>query len=157
MVMTQSIAALEDTVSVEYGQFILLDEDGSAGGEDAPSPWELGFDEEEWLQVTHNGALVSTGYSDHCVRVFFELWDGPPEPATTGQPREAKFFATSGRIRLTELVSRDDHVVFDLGRRAASWKLRVILYELRDPDEIGVVNSSSELEQYRFQFWPSPD
>lgn len=151
--MAKRLAVMEDVVMVQYGQFVLMDEDGSAGAEDAPSLWDLSFDEEEWLQVTTNGALVSTGYSDHRVRVFFELWDGPPEAPTSGQAREAEFFATSGRIRLAELVSYAEHVSFDLGQRSTFWKFRVILHELKDPDEIETEEVSPELEQYCFQFW----
>ncbi|MCA2225627.1 hypothetical protein [Nonomuraea aurantiaca] len=154
--MAKLVTAMEDIVSVEYGQFLFLDEDGSAGAKDAPSPWELGYDDDDWLQVTVNGGLVSTGYSDHKVQVRFELWDGAPDDPGDGNVREVEFSATSGRIRLAELVSHSDHAAFDLGQQVTSWKLRAILRELRDPDEVDWETEGfpSDLEVYCLQFWP---
>ncbi|NRQ37287.1 hypothetical protein HII36_36435 [Nonomuraea sp. NN258] len=156
--MAQLVSALEDTVSVQYGQFVFIDADGSAGADGSLSPWELSFDEDEWLQVTTNGGLVSTGYSDHKVQVRFELWDAPPPRVADGvsTEREEDFSAGSGRICLTELVSDGEHPFFDLGRRAASWKLRALVFVLRDPDEVDWEKEGfpSGLERYCLQFWP---
>ncbi|MGP3913807.1 hypothetical protein [Nonomuraea sp. 10N515B] len=154
--MAQLVSAMEDTVSVQYGQFIFVDADGSDGAGDYPSPWELAFEEEERLQVTANGGLVSTGYSDHKVQVRFELWDAAPGHLADADSREVEFSTSSGRICLAELVSHSEHAFFDLGRHAASWKLRALVFVLRDPNEVDWEKEGfpSGVERYCLQFWP---
>ncbi|MEV5409084.1 hypothetical protein AB0K60_09630 [Thermopolyspora sp. NPDC052614] len=155
--MEALISAMEDMVTVHYGQFLLADEDGAQGvPDDSPSPWELSFDENDWFQVTPNGALISTGYSDHRVTVRLELWGSPPPMSEHWDDVwEGDFYAGSGRIALATLLTDESHEVFDLGRRDSSWRLRAHVRQLRDTDDIDWETEGfpSGVEFYLLRFW----
>ncbi|TKK81149.1 hypothetical protein FDA94_33860 [Herbidospora galbida] len=150
-------ANFSDVVTVQYGQFLVLDIDGADGvppGE--PSPYDLSFDDEEWFQPVMNGALVSTGYSDHLTEVRFELWDAaPPPPDEEAWQWSGAFFSSSGRLRLATLMTDEAHDVFDLGRRENWWNLRAIQIRIGNPDEATWESGPPrDIELYRLQFWP---
>ncbi|WP_327090388.1 hypothetical protein OIE66_07125 [Nonomuraea sp. NBC_01738] len=151
--MAELVSFMSDSISVQYGQFLFIDIDG-ATDLDADSPWDVNSNE-AWLETTVNGGRITTDYSDHKTEVRFELWDGVPT-TESDEVLELEFTATSGKLRLVELVSYSEHPIFDLGRDKSTWNLRALRRFLRTHEEIDWETEGfpSGLEHYTLQFWP---
>ncbi|MCC5575435.1 hypothetical protein IMZ11_07245 [Microtetraspora sp. AC03309] len=148
--MPNPVAELTDSVSVEYSQFEIIDEEGA--------PWDFDGDESAWFLVAPNVMRLTAHDSGHTVEVRFELWNQTPHlSGGWNEVQEEEFFSEAGRVHLEELMGSDgDHPIFDLGRRNSWWNIRAHCRLLRDTATIDrtVEKIPPGNEFYLLQFWP---
>ncbi|MGW0199439.1 hypothetical protein [Nonomuraea sp. NPDC003201] len=151
--MTASL--IEDDVKDLYGIFdIGVGEDNLR---DEPSPWSVGGPRPgEWIDVGPNAVMLKP---DGVPYVRYELWDGEPPPDGSGERAwTGEVYLSTGRISAMSMVPGFSHhnAVFDLGRRATTWRLRVRWKFLDNDREPLFPRYIYEVDLFTLQFWLPP-
>ncbi|WP_424536668.1 hypothetical protein ACOZ38_43540 [Sphaerisporangium viridialbum] len=158
--MPRLIERLLDTVTVNFGEFMLMDLDGAngqpEGAQDLP---ELAgrANVTNWFVTTANLAiLISQGSNWHVVDVALELWDGQPPADDSKWTRNetAELYSSSGKLRLVETCGGPSEQIMNLHDQDRNWLVRASVRPgpgARKAEE----RPPEGLETYRLQFWPT--
>lgn len=150
--MSRLITAVDDTVEVEYGQFVLQEVPM------ARSPLALPVPTGPWTAVGGpGGLLLQSAATDHYPAIRIELWDDTP-PADdrhsgwdqvleltcdiSAQTRLQSVTATPGEHTLTIEQSGAHHARVHVGNR-------------RDTAELGEGSFETGVERWLIQLWPA--
>jgi hypothetical protein len=156
--MSQVVRMMKGSVLVEYGEFSIIDPDGSLDDEATPfaASWELGGPTAHWLVAADNLLMVRSAYNVHTASVVFELFDTTPpaQALPNAEQTETSFYSSSGSLMLEELMgSSDDDVPFKLGPPQRRWRVRAHRVSLKPAGHFPA-DIDEELEAFTFGFWP---
>jgi hypothetical protein len=147
----------EDAAKDLYGIFDIGVDEEMLGGE--PSPWAVvppGL--EERVTVGPNAVMLErSGEASSYVR--YELWDGEPSDDHSWEHAWLdEVYLSTGRISAMSMVPGDTHhhTVFDLGRRATTWRLRVQWRFLDNDHEPLFPRDIYQVDLFNLQLWPPP-
>ncbi|MFB9469169.1 hypothetical protein [Nonomuraea salmonea] len=116
--------------------------------------WHLGDPYPEWLMTGPNGVTFGL---ERDVRAYvrYELWGVPPPPPDPSwRTWEGEIFLTSGRIVAVSFFDEADyHTVFDLGRRAAKWPVRISTKAPVNVDDPAFPRDIFRVHLFTLQFW----
>lgn len=129
------------------------------GLRDEPSPWELPpLGSGEWMAAGPNILQPNTS-PGAALYIRCEVWDGEPD-SVGSWPHvwTGEIYLSTGRISALSMTGGFIHRnwVFDLGRRATTWRLRVRRKFLDNDREPLFPRDIYEVELFILQFWP-PD
>ncbi|WP_440072024.1 hypothetical protein [Streptosporangium sp. OZ121] len=160
MSTSRLIERLSDTVTIDFGQFMVIDLDGANG---QPEGTEGLFELADRASMTDlflagaNAAIVnSQADSWHKVDVIVERWDGsPPNDGDQWSRSEtAELYSSSGMLQMVGVHGHSSGKIIDLCDQTRTWFVRASVrpgpgarYSRGRPP--------TGLETYRLQFWPA--
>ncbi|MEV4894071.1 hypothetical protein AB0K48_32265 [Nonomuraea sp. NPDC055795] len=152
--MSHVVRLMQGSVLVEYGEFSIIDPDGSLDDKATTfaESWELGGPAADWLVAADNLLMVRSAYNAHTASVVLELFDATP-PARTlpnAEQAETSFYSSSGSLMVEEMT---DDAPFKLGPPQKRWRVRAHRVSL-NPAGYFSAGVGEELEAFTFGFWP---
>ncbi|GGP06797.1 hypothetical protein LDL08_16055 [Nonomuraea glycinis] len=147
----------EDDVKDLYGVFDIGVDEEELRGE--PSPWAvIPPGPEERANGGPNAVMLQRSW-EAASYVRYELWDGEPSADHSwGHAWIGEVYLSTGRISAMSMVPgfTHHHTVFDLGRRATTWRLRVQWKFLDNDREPLFPRYIYQVDLFTLQFWPPP-
>lgn len=150
--MPRLITAIDDTVDVEYGQFVLQELPMTRNA------LTLSVPTGSWTAVGGpGGLLLHSAATDHSPAIRVELWDGTP----TSEPGSANWaqileltcdLATEARLQ-SVTASPGDHVL--PVNRPGAHHVRVHVGDQRDAAQLGEGSFATGIERWLIQLWPA--
>jgi len=150
--MPHLVTAIDDTVDVEYGQFVLQEVPMTR------SPLALPVPTGPWLAAGGpGGLLLHSAATDHYPAVRVELWDGTP-PADDGPSRWDEVLELTcdltAQTRLQSVTATPGERVLPI-QRSGVHRARVHVGNRRDAVELGEGSFETGVEHWLIQLWPA--
>ena len=148
--MPRLIAAVDDTVDVEYGQFVLQELSMTR------SPLTLSVPTGSWTAVGGaGGLLLHSAATDHSPAVRVELWDSAP-PGDTAEWNQVLDLRCdlAADARLQSVTATPGHHTLLITRPGAH-HARVHAGNQRDTGLLGEGSLAEGVERWLIQLWPA--
>ncbi|WIV52928.1 hypothetical protein [Amycolatopsis nalaikhensis] len=149
--MSRLIAAIDDTVEVEYGQFVLQEVSMNRNSLALPVPTG------SWTAVGGaGGLLLHSAATDHYPTVRVELWDySPPNDQHSGWDQVLDLTCDlTSEIRLQSVTATFGEHTLQLLAPGVH-HARVAVGNQRDTVELGEGSFEAGVERWLIQLWPA--
>ncbi|MET9002285.1 hypothetical protein [Amycolatopsis sp. Hca4] len=143
------IAAVDDTVDVEYGQFVLQELAMTR------SPLTLPVPAGAWTAVGGaGGLLLHSAATDHAPAVRIELWDGAPAGDTAEWDEVLDLTCDlAADVRLQSVTATPGHHTLPITHPGAH-HARIHAGNQRDAGRLGEGSWAEGVERWLIQLWP---
>ncbi|WIV61372.1 hypothetical protein [Amycolatopsis nalaikhensis] len=148
--MSRLIAAIDDTVEVEYGQFVLQEVSMSRNALGLPVPTG------SWTAVGGaGGLLLHSSATDHYPTVRVELWDGtPPGDERSGWAEVLELTCDlATEVRLQSVTATFGEHTLQIPRPGVH-HVRAAVGNQSDTAELGEGSFETGVERWLIQLWP---
>ncbi|WP_410585985.1 hypothetical protein [Amycolatopsis sp. lyj-23] len=148
--MANLLTAVEDTVDVEYGQFVLQEIPMTRSALALPVPGG------DWLAAGGpGGLLLHSAGTDHHPSVRLELWDAEPPAASGGWDRTSELECDlSDLVRLQSVTAIQSPRVLAIAKPGPH-HARVHAGRRAETAELGEGSFAEGVEGWLIQLWPA--
>jgi hypothetical protein len=144
----QLVGAIDDTITVEYGQFTVQEVDSTR------IALELGIPTSDWFVIGGPGGLhLQSAGTDHYPAVRIEVWNGEPaqDPAKWDSIEVVQCHLL-GPVRLESVTAEQSEKILDI-REPGSHNARVHVAGKRKTAKLAEGTFAKNKERWLIQLW----